>query len=347
MSTARRVEWIDASKGIGIFLVIIGHTMIDSGLRGEIYAFHMPLFFLISGFLFSIKKYSKFQEFLAAKAKSLLIPYLSFAFISLLLLRILLHQSIDFGHFFKELVLSRRNSIYFDDPLWFLTSLFTMEIIFYFLVKFIKNHFAIMIIVIGTSFIAVSRLDALPGGNILPWSFDQTLYFIFYFGIGYVIKQSGLLKNNLKTSSPLIIGSIIYLILLIFPGIYTNAVEFLNNKMFFPSSLTNYLITVLWAVFAISFVTYLSQYLSVSRLITFIGRNSLILLALHISLGFNLFNLVAVGHLHLKIANPNLLGLAFTLGTIAMLIPVSMVINKYFPFILGKNLLIISKEKKK
>ena len=42
---------IDISKGIGIFLVIWAHTICP--FRAQIYIFHMPLFFLVSGFLFN------------------------------------------------------------------------------------------------------------------------------------------------------------------------------------------------------------------------------------------------------------------------------------------------------
>lgn len=57
-----RVEWIDAAKGIGIILVVIGHTLrgLESAnvlsFEGDfgridkaIYSFHMPLMFLLSG----------------------------------------------------------------------------------------------------------------------------------------------------------------------------------------------------------------------------------------------------------------------------------------------------------
>ena len=57
-----RIEWVDAAKGIGIILVVIGHAIV--GLRDGalipkdgtltyilklIYSFHMPLFFFLSG----------------------------------------------------------------------------------------------------------------------------------------------------------------------------------------------------------------------------------------------------------------------------------------------------------
>jgi fucose 4-O-acetylase-like acetyltransferase len=49
-----RIEWVDSLKGIGIFLVIAGHIL-EGAIRSPIYLFHMPLFFLISGYLFRSK----------------------------------------------------------------------------------------------------------------------------------------------------------------------------------------------------------------------------------------------------------------------------------------------------
>ena len=42
----KREEWVDTLKGIGILLVIVGHT--NSPFFKYIYYFHMPLFFMIS-----------------------------------------------------------------------------------------------------------------------------------------------------------------------------------------------------------------------------------------------------------------------------------------------------------
>lgn len=44
----RRIEWIDIAKGIGILLVILGHT-IALKYSKVLYTFHMPLFFIIVG----------------------------------------------------------------------------------------------------------------------------------------------------------------------------------------------------------------------------------------------------------------------------------------------------------
>lgn len=67
-----RIEFIDVAKGIGIICVMFGHlgcSMIDR----VVFTFHMPLFFLISGYFLKIK--TPFNVFVNHGAKRLLIPY--------------------------------------------------------------------------------------------------------------------------------------------------------------------------------------------------------------------------------------------------------------------------------
>ena len=56
-SQKKRIDWIDYSKGILITLVISGHAIPEFGLHlgfleKIIYSFHMPAFFILSGYLF-------------------------------------------------------------------------------------------------------------------------------------------------------------------------------------------------------------------------------------------------------------------------------------------------------
>lgn len=48
-----RIREYDVAKGIGIFLVIIGHNFSQGYTHQFIYSFHMPLFLIISGALLS------------------------------------------------------------------------------------------------------------------------------------------------------------------------------------------------------------------------------------------------------------------------------------------------------
>ena len=77
--TKQRISWIDVTKGIAIYLVILGHSLIGLKVNDYIFAFHMPLFFFISGYARSInvKKYSAISDLLKIiyhKFHTLIIP---------------------------------------------------------------------------------------------------------------------------------------------------------------------------------------------------------------------------------------------------------------------------------
>jgi len=83
---------ITIAKGLGIFLVVLGHLVTGwppqgngwyMELRGTIYTFHMPFFIYLSGYIFSYTdSFSRFRSnriiFLISRAKRLLIPFFIF-----------------------------------------------------------------------------------------------------------------------------------------------------------------------------------------------------------------------------------------------------------------------------
>ena len=81
----KRINYTDIAKGIGIILVIFGHTLRGvPGLVNFIYSFHVPLFFVISGFFYSPSKNDNTKLFILKKVKTLLIPFFSFYLLSYL-----------------------------------------------------------------------------------------------------------------------------------------------------------------------------------------------------------------------------------------------------------------------
>lgn len=83
MNNKQRIEYIDALKGLAIFFVLWGHSL--QYLKNEadffhnpifefIYSFHMPLFFMISGFFFNSSLKLNFKEFIYKKTIQLLLP---------------------------------------------------------------------------------------------------------------------------------------------------------------------------------------------------------------------------------------------------------------------------------
>lgn len=325
-----RITWIDTCKGIGIFLVILGHTMLIGKPRLQIYSFHMPLFFFLSGFLFSSK--GSFKEFLLVKLRSILVPYFAFALLTLFLFSHYSGQPIEFRAFLESTLESKRNFIYYNVPLWFLTSLFLMEVLFYFIVKFIKNKIAILLLVFIIGFLAFAKLGATMGTRILPWSLDQSLYYLTYFGIGYFVRRMHWLERDIKKSVVLIGLSSLYIWFVIDSTVYQKGWQLLD----FPPEFYGYFSGVIWACLAISFVIYISQFLVYSPLINYVGKNSIVFMALHVTLAFNVFNTYFREPLSLE-DHPNILALFITGFAILMLIPVSFIINHLFPFLLGRK----------
>lgn len=78
--TGTRNDIADIAKGIGIFLMVIGHCGIPQFLRIWIYSFHMPLFFFISGYFYTRNKY-KATIFIKKRIRTLVVPYFLFLFI--------------------------------------------------------------------------------------------------------------------------------------------------------------------------------------------------------------------------------------------------------------------------
>lgn len=72
---SKRIEWIDSARGIAILFVVLGHCIgnIEDPVNKFILAFHMPLFFFLSGLCAKCKGDNKIKQILN-KAKVLLVP---------------------------------------------------------------------------------------------------------------------------------------------------------------------------------------------------------------------------------------------------------------------------------
>ena len=78
---ARRISWVDYGKGLAILLVFWGHAICPEPVRASFYAFHIPVFYFLSGYVFSTRKYHSFGPFLWHKVRTLIIPGLTFGFL--------------------------------------------------------------------------------------------------------------------------------------------------------------------------------------------------------------------------------------------------------------------------
>lgn len=72
----KRLAYIDLAKFLAIFLMVLCHTMVSRSVDTVVHAFHMPVFFILSGWVFSPDRHTCFKGFVLTRAKMLLVPYL-------------------------------------------------------------------------------------------------------------------------------------------------------------------------------------------------------------------------------------------------------------------------------
>lgn len=331
----QRIEWIDLLKGIGILFVVAGHSALSPSFVGYIFSFHMPLFFFLSGYLFSAGKYPDFKSFLGKKARSLLVPYFSFALVSMVLIFLmnwfLLGAGSDIPGMVGDTLVSTRNSIAYNNPLWFLTALFCLESIYYLLRRFLSSK---VLLVLAVLFLSVLGFRT-SGSPILPWTFDSAMYFLVFYAIGNLMKEKSLDGKGPDLIRQLMVFAVVLV------GVRQIWELFVFEVGFLTSGLTYIGRYFLYAVgpgmFGIAVYALVSQWLGRTKWpkagLSYLGRNSLIIMALHYPL-FYLFDLV--NNLTLGLPPSNGLGLLKTAVALCLLVPVIGLINRYMPFILGK-----------
>lgn len=124
-----RLEYLDAAKGLGILLVILGHIYAWNPninrkiLVTWIYSFHMPLFFIVSGMLIKYKNYCNIKEFIFSRIKHILVPYIVFSLCNALV-RILLY-GYDESAFIRDVICT---FILIGVDTWFLQALFWQKL---------------------------------------------------------------------------------------------------------------------------------------------------------------------------------------------------------------------------
>ncbi|WP_165971912.1 acyltransferase family protein [Paenibacillus piri] len=328
-----RIDWIDIAKGIGIVLVVVGHTALeDSGLGRFIYSFHMPLFFFLSGYLFSVHKYTGFAAFIKKKATTLLIPYFLFASVSYIYF--LLRYHFGDANYYKDLDLLQvftgifysagtREWMDFNLPLWFLTCLFVVECMYYMFSRMVQTNSGMMLILVICS--AVGYLDSLLNSLKLPWGIDVAFTAVVFYGMGNLLKpayRSLLSRPAVQQAAAACICLCVNLFLL------RHQVN-LNMKRY-----GDYFDFYLAAAAGITFCLLIASLIRTLPPLAYLGRQSLIIMSFHmplLNISTKVLNHVGV------IPNPYAFEGMRAVITLLLLVPVIYGLNKFAPFALGKR----------
>ena len=291
-----RNQTIDIVKGIGIILVVLGHTALPQKIILFIYSFHMPLFFFISGYLFSKTKYSKNLFYtIWIKASSLLWPFITFSALAILLKY--LSTQYDYTMFTKDIYNTLLGIHNLDGPLWFLTALFSVEIIFS---QVMRSKYANILTFI---LIVLGFINAYYFKYRLFLNIDIALVALIFFSIGYYMKGTIFDIYKIKISKIYIIFFIVILVFMIYKISQINMVNMLDGEY---GNIFYFIITALCGTCLIALIAKLITNDLLIKIYTYLGRNSLIILATHLpyaslinstigSLPFRLHNLLMLG----------------------------------------------------
>ena len=174
-----RIEAFDILKGIGIILMIVAHTYgPDSVIWDFIYAFHMPLFFIVTGFFY---KQKPTLQLIKSNYNQLLLPYIALCIIVSILSQI--RQSHD-------ILIDIDITLNGMGPGWFLLAMFWARLELQIILKLFPDRYLTISLLI--SIIICFIADNLFISSFI--SFFPSMASLFFVSIGYYIKQKHLLE---------------------------------------------------------------------------------------------------------------------------------------------------------
>ena len=208
-------ENVDIIRGFAILLVVLGHALATDNIlttdsewcnvvHDFIYSFHMPLFFIISGFCYVHA--GNYGKFFLRKCRYLLIPYMVFNLVTIVMQRLLPFFTLVENNLQEEIkqILFRGGSI------WFVYVLFEIVVIFPFFAKVINNNIGRACAVLILSVVVYNLWGKSTGFLCI----SQFTYYLPYYIIGHLLrilseKDTEPLKILEKRQTKLLLGAVI------------------------------------------------------------------------------------------------------------------------------------------
>jgi len=312
------LDYLDFAKGIGILLVIAGHSLFP--LHFAIDIFHMPLFFLLAGITFHIP--TNRSEFLLKKIDRIFIPWGFFSIVSAL---------------FRQIVPPIKSITEpFNGPLWFLQTIFTALLLYMLICMYCKKEVIIHIIIFLISFyIYVLAKNHI---TILPFSIDRALLAVVFIHIGKIVKKHNMYvsMNVWRIIVILTIMAIIYCIGLYF--FYKNYAGVEGEHFLSLATYShNYFLFWFTCLSAIFVVLIVSMLIKKMQPLNWLGKHSLIILCVHFPFIQRLNQFIASTSLYsgMGIHGKVFAGLIVYSITIAISVFFIIVCRRYIPALTG------------
>lgn len=331
----KRDSQLDILKGIGIILVVFAHTS-ETDVNSIIYLFHMPLFFFLSG---AALDYSSNKDInLLKRFKHIMVPYFLFSMLCFLYWYFVemrfrpIHESSQFSGWLGSLDyrwqqfiniitgFSVKSSFVYNAVLWFLPCLFVAMIIYQALRKWLGRYSVIGVVMLASTAFFFNNIR-------LPWCTE-----IAFVALPFIYGGK-MLYGKIRIASPWI-GTLFFLSIILI-------------LIFQPHvSMKRHVYGEWWLFYLVAFCIILSlcvfsRYL-VNRekgILKWLGKNSLAIMCIHEPVKRIL--LVVVSKLSgmdvATLRESVIISISITILLMLLLVPVIIGINRYIPFILGKE----------
>ena len=289
---SQRIAYIDIARGIGILLVVLGHSdlaLVSPYLHQIIYSFHIPLFFFLSGIFFDPGIAPGL--FLKKRFRAILQPYLFVIFLISLASVSFTNMGIvtALGRFTKSMYASTEYIWWI--PLWFLPCLFATSLFAYVVYRivllkignrYLRWSVLLVILAVGVFFVdafypftvpLLGKAYELYG---LPYNLDIVLISGFFYMLGAEIKRLPL-DDVFGNKGFLLFTGIGLLVLNVF---------FSQRMDLAVRVYDSFLINTFEALLGISFTLALSKQIestitSFASAMAYIGQTSLFILIFH------------------------------------------------------------------
>ncbi len=211
-----RTSWIDFLRGILIVLVVVGHSQV--GFSKYIYWFHMPAFFMLSGYLFKpVANWKDWKSYALKKTTSLLIPYSLFLILFLVarcLYFYLTQTPFNYSLEIHNALYGGRVVLGVYGALWFITVLWFTQIVYSKINLVFKKQWLITLVVFIAYLLShIESWHLVNTGHLrpIPLNVDVALITLAYFHISFLLKE---LSNKLHfTKTQLLAGTVVFSLL--------------------------------------------------------------------------------------------------------------------------------------
>lgn len=346
----KRLEYMDMVKGIGILSIVAAHSKaVPEQVATWIASFAPPLFFMVSGMLIGCTKEPERagRDVLRRKARSLLLPFLYFSVLYILRdIPIVMAGILNAEELYQEGICLV--SLWGSSVLWFLPALFLTEILFLALRRKLNTAWTCIVVTLLTivSYFANGVLQGqeafFMSGALLEVLYClmrtvlRALHALPYLCMGYVLFKTG--KKFWEAEAGRSPGQFLLGAALFLAGI--------------PLSIINgYFDLRLLNIGEVPVLGYLSAPLSIAGVVlmcknsisvkplAYFGKNSLIVMVTHIDFYFLFLALNLAYRVNEFIPRFNRVFFFLNVvGTILILeVPCIALINRFFPFLIGKR----------